>query len=96
MRAITGFEWDAGNRKKCQKHGVSVEEIEELFHRDPAVYADPDHSLVEQRLRAIGRTAERRAVLVAFTIRETGGGAHIRPISARYMHKKEVDRYEKA
>ena len=95
MRTVAGFDWDAGNRKKCQKHGVTVEEIEELFHREPAVYADPDHSLVEQRLRAIGRTAAKRPVLVAFTIRETGEGARIRPISARYMHKKEIDRYEK-
>jgi uncharacterized DUF497 family protein len=24
-----GFDWDAGNREKCRKHGVSTAEIEE-------------------------------------------------------------------
>jgi uncharacterized protein len=27
------FDWDSGNRKKCQKHGVSIAEIESLFDR---------------------------------------------------------------
>jgi uncharacterized DUF497 family protein len=31
---VVGVEWDEGNRDKCQKHGVSIEEIEALF-RDP-------------------------------------------------------------
>jgi hypothetical protein len=26
--AVVGLDWDAGNRKKCQKHGVTLEEIE--------------------------------------------------------------------
>ena len=26
-----GFDWDDGNRDKCQKHGVSIGEIERLF-----------------------------------------------------------------
>ncbi len=30
-----------------------------------------------------------------FTIRKKGGEVLIRPISARYMQKKEVDAYEK-
>ena len=28
-----GFDWDDGNRDKCQKHGVSIGEIERLFER---------------------------------------------------------------
>jgi hypothetical protein len=28
-----GFDWDEGNVAKCQKHGLSVEEIESLFER---------------------------------------------------------------
>lgn len=31
---IDGFDWDAGNRDKCQKHGVSIPEIERLFTDD--------------------------------------------------------------
>ncbi len=26
--ALAGFDWDAGNRKKCQKHDVRLDEIE--------------------------------------------------------------------
>ena len=28
---FSGFDWDRGNRDKCQKHGVTVREIESLF-----------------------------------------------------------------
>ena len=70
---LDGFDWDEGNRAKCQKHGVSIAEIEALFHGSPGVYADPDHSMDEQRLRAIGRTAEGRSVIVAFTLRGEPG-----------------------
>jgi hypothetical protein len=28
---VSGFDWDDGNRAKCQKHGVSIAEIEALF-----------------------------------------------------------------
>ena len=31
---VSGFDWDEGNRAKCQKHGVPMIEIEDLFaHR---------------------------------------------------------------
>ena len=90
-----GFDWDEGNLRKCRKHGVSMEEIEELFLNDPDTYADPAHSIEEQRLRAIGRTNEGRALFVVFTMRNSGGLRLIRPISARYMHDKEVQHYER-
>jgi uncharacterized DUF497 family protein len=32
-----GFDWDDGNRSKCEKHGVSIAEIETLFVRGPRV-----------------------------------------------------------
>ena len=56
---------------------------------------DETHSRTEQRLRAIGKTAERRAIFVVFTLRRRGDEVLIRPISARYMHDKEVKNYEK-
>jgi hypothetical protein len=28
---VSGFDWDSGNNTKCQSHGVSITEIEELF-----------------------------------------------------------------
>jgi uncharacterized DUF497 family protein len=29
--AIRGFDWDHGNRDKCQKHGMSIGDIEAVF-----------------------------------------------------------------
>ena len=28
---VSGFDWDEGNRAKCQKHGLTVAHIEALF-----------------------------------------------------------------
>jgi len=89
------FDWDEGNREKCQKHGLSVRDIEGLFQEQLAVYPDPDHSTEEERFVGIGRTDEDRSVLIVFTLRTRGEAVLIRPISARYMHKKEIDYYEK-
>ena len=91
----SGFDWDRGNRAKCQKHGLSIAVIENLFVRPVAVLPDIAHSLKEHRHRAIGRTGEGRAVFIVFTLRRRGGALLIRPISARYMHAKEVQAYEK-
>ena len=46
-------------------------------------------------MRAIGWTAQGRAVFVVYTERRRGSEALIRPISARYMHAKEIAAYEK-
>ncbi|MGH6926539.1 MAG: BrnT family toxin [Propylenella sp.] len=48
----------------------------------------------EERFLAIGRGSRRR-LFVVFTLREAADETLIRPISARYMHKKEVEHYEK-
>jgi uncharacterized DUF497 family protein len=91
-----GIEWDSGNRDKCQKHGVSLATVESLFHRPLAVFPDPAHSEDEERFKAIGRTDEGRSVLIVFTLRTERIESFIRPISARYMHQREVDYYEEA
>jgi len=93
---IAGCEWDQGNRDKCQKHGVSIAAIESVFHGVVAVFPDPAHSQGEERLIAIGKTDEGRHVFLAFTLRRHGTETFVRPISARYMHRKEVEHYEKA
>jgi uncharacterized DUF497 family protein len=93
---VAGFDWDGGNRSKCQKHGVSIEEIEAVLSGRPRVAPDPVHSTGESRFIAIGRTAKGRAVFIAFTFRQSGRKQFIRPISARYMHGKESEAYDKA
>jgi hypothetical protein len=91
---IAGFDWDAGNRAKCEKHGVSVAEVEGLFSRPLLIIPDTSHSQSEERLRAIGKTTSGRSVFLVFTIRVRAGKRVIRPVSARYMHKEEVRHYE--
>lgn len=91
---VAGFDWDQGNRAKCHKHGVSVAEVEGLFSRPLLILPDALHSETEERLWGIGKTASGRSVFLVFTIRERGGKRLIRPVSARYMHRKEVRNYE--
>jgi uncharacterized protein len=90
-----GFDWDRGNRAKCEKHGLSVAAIESLFARPLAVLPDEAHSQSERRFRAVGRTDKGRGVFLVFTLRHRGDEIFIRPISARYMHKREIDAFEK-
>lgn len=89
-----GFDWDEGNRKKCQKHGMSIFEIQTLLLRSPIVIDDIEHSSQEVRLKAIDRLPDGRGAMVVFTLRSREGRRLARPISARYMHDKEIDRYE--
>lgn len=93
-QAVQGFDWDDGNRKKCEKHGVSRKDIEAMLASDPAIAPDRAHSDQEQRYIAAGRSPGGRALFVAFTYRERYGQLLIRPVSARYMHAKEAKHYE--
>lgn len=92
---VAGFDWDEGNWPKCGKHGLKRSEIEALFEDMPDMYPDPAHSQHEHRFLAIGRGDSGRRALVAFTVRTTLSGTLIRPISARYMHRKEIEHYER-
>jgi hypothetical protein len=93
---VGGFDWDEGNREKCGRHGVSTLEAEEVFSDDAVqVFPDLRHSGGEPRLLGIGRTRRGRFCFVAFTLRMLGQHAMIRPISVRYMHRREVAKYAK-
>ena len=91
-----GYDWDASNREKCQKHGLSIEAIESVFDRPVLVLPDRDHVSGERRFRAIGTTSDGRKAFIVFTMRSHRKTRLLRPISARYMHQKEVAHYEKA
>lgn len=88
-----GFQWDDGNTtKNSRKHGVRHEEAEQVFFNRPLLLLDdPAHSGSESRFKAFGATDASRLLTVSFTIR----GKLIRVISARPMHRKERNRYEK-
>ncbi len=92
---IAGFDWDEGNRFKCREHGVSLAAIESMFRGSVAVQPDPLHSKSEERFKAIGKSESGGRIFVVFTVRIRRGKRFIRPISARFMHKKEVQHYEK-
>lgn len=95
FQLITGFDWDDGNqRKSADKHGVSQVEAEQVFFHEPLLLVeDAAHSATEPRIHALGRTDGGRLLHVTCTLRREG--ALIRVISARDMHRKERERYER-
>ncbi len=95
MRAIAVLAFAYTVKPVRMQSRDSTEDIESLFTRPLAILPDAVHSHSERRFRAIGRTEEGRGVFMAFTLRRKGDAALIRPISARYMHKEEIESYEK-
>lgn len=90
---IAGIDWDRGNWPKCGKHGVSQDEIDYALRRMTFRIPDPNPS--EPRYRTAARGPDGRPVFVVYTHRERQGKTWLRPISARYMHGKEVTEYER-
>jgi len=90
---ITGFQWDQGNKdKNWKKHGIPWEECEEVFFNKPLlIQNDFKHSEKENRFYALGKTNQEKKLFIVFTVRNN----KVRVISARSMHKKEKDFYEK-
>ena len=93
FKAISGFDWDAGNRDKDRhKHGVTTSECEEVFFNLPTLFQpDPAHSKAEERYFILGQTNSGRHLFIAFTIRND----KIRIISACDMSRKETEIYER-
>lgn len=89
----SGFDWDAGNIVKCQKHGMLQADVEHVFADVIRIAVDEAHSITEPRQLAIGRTQTGRPAFVVFTLRTVNGYTLVRPLSARYMHAKEFKRY---
>lgn len=87
LRRCIGFEWDSANADKIwNKHGVSRAECEQVFFNRPLVVADDhEHSDVETRCYALGRTEGGKRLFAVFTIRDK----LIRMISARDMSRRE-------
>jgi uncharacterized protein len=95
MDIVSRYVWDAGNLEKCQTHGVTIAEIEHVLDGDPFIVPDYEHSDLEDRNFAIGLNRSGRPVFVVFTIRILGEREVVRPLSARYMHRKEIERYDR-
>ena len=86
------FEWDdAKAAENLRKHDVSFDEAGTAFG-DPlsSVFADPEHSVGEERLVLAGRSDRGRVLLVMFTERPP----RVRLISARPATRPERQAYE--
>jgi uncharacterized protein len=78
-----GFTWDARKaRSNWRKHRVSFEEASTVFFDDFAqLMDDPDRSAHEERFILLGRSSEKRMLVVCHCYR--GSDEVIRIISAR-------------
>lgn len=95
LSKVIGFDWDDGNARKNERHGVSSAEAEQVFFGAPLlVLGDPRHSDSEPRFHALGKTLDDRRLHLSFTIRKEA--TLIRVISARDMSRKERGVYEQA
>ena len=85
------FEWDTNKAQiNLIKHRVSFEEASSLFVDDNSITInDPMHSLYEKRYITLGRSFEKRLLVVIHTDR----GDKIRIISARLASGKEKKQY---
>ena len=87
------FEWDPRKASSNRaKHRVSFEEAVTAFG-DPLgrVQPDPRHSVGEERVVLLGRSAAGRLLAVMFTDR---GASRLRVISARLATRRERTTYE--
>jgi len=86
------FEWDKDKEKRnIRKHAISLDEAVTVFY-DPlsATFADPDHSIEEDRFITVGYSSQGRLFVISYTER----GDAIRIISARPATMLERKRHE--
>ena len=88
---FVGFQWGRGNTLKCGKHGVSRAEIESLFSRPALIVVGWGQLRIGSAFSRDRRHRFETPCVRVLTLR----GGFVRPISARYMHAKEIRRYEK-
>ncbi len=94
LSKLNGFEWNNANvDKNWNKHKVYWRECEEVFVDLPLLISlDKNHSQIEMRFHALGKTSDNRKLFIVFTIRNK----KIRIISARNQNRKEKEIYDKA
>ena len=90
------FEWDPRKAEaNAAKHGVSFDEAVTAF-LDANALDGPDlrHSKAEARFRRLGRSADGRVLMIAYTLRRSGHAETIRLISARRASRRERAAYD--
>jgi hypothetical protein len=89
------FEWDPRKAEvNAAKHRVTFDDAVTVF-LDPEALDGPDlqHSSGESRFRRLGRSADGRVLMVAYTLRRSGDAEAIRIISARRASRRERTAY---
>jgi uncharacterized DUF497 family protein len=89
------FEWDPRKAEaNAAKHGVSFDDAVTVF-LDANALDGPDlqHSKAEVRFLRLGRAADGRMLMVAYTLRRSGNAETIRLISARRASRRERAAY---
>ena len=71
------FDWDKNNVQHLARHGITPEEIEQLFANEP-LDIDFDVMGAEERWTSIGHTNLLRVLIVVWSMRD----ASVRPITA--------------
>jgi uncharacterized DUF497 family protein len=86
------FEWNEDKANaNVRKHGVTFHEAATVFGDPLAVtFADPDHSVREQRYLTFGVSRFHRC----FVVSHADSGQRVRIISARLMTRSEERIYE--
>jgi uncharacterized DUF497 family protein len=86
------FEWDPGKASSnVRKHGVTFHEAATVFGDPLAItFADPDHSMDENRYLTFGISRLDRFLVVSHTERR----GRVRIINARLMTRQERRIYE--
>jgi uncharacterized protein len=89
------FEWDPRKAEaNAAKHGVLFDDAVTVF-LDPDALDGPDlqHPNSEPRFRRLGRSADGRVLIVAYTTRRHGDAEAIRLIGARRASRRERAAY---
>jgi hypothetical protein len=72
LRYVEGFEWDQGNARKNEKHGVTQAKAEQVFVNEPLLLLpDTKRSQNESLFYALGKTYAERLLHITFTVRAT-------------------------
>jgi uncharacterized protein len=90
------FEWDPRKADaNAAKHGVSFDAAVTVFLDGDALDGtDLHHSKNEVRFLRLGRSADGRVLMVAYTLRRSGDAETIRIISARRASRRERAAYD--
>ena len=89
------FEWDPRKAEaNAAKHGVAFDDAVTVFlDANGLDGSDLQHSEAEARFRRLGRAADGRVLMVAYTLRRGSNAETIRLISARRASRCERAAY---